>query len=162
MFRLSKITDYGIVLLAHLASAKGSGMQNARELAEQVGLPFPVVSKILKSLARRGVLQSHRGAKGGYSLSRPPQEITVAEMIAALEGPVALTECSSQSTVCCHEASCPVRDPWQLINRTVETALSQITLGDLVDPAGRLHWPLARFLDGQREPRERNDKPTVQ
>jgi FeS assembly SUF system regulator len=145
MFRLSKITDYGIVLLAHLANADEPSVHNARLLAEEVDLPFPVVGKILKSLARRGVLHSHRGAKGGYSLSRPAHEITVAEVIAALEGPVALTECSGSST-CIHEEHCQVRDPWQVINLVVQNALTEITLADLVHSRILAARPLDRFF----------------
>jgi FeS assembly SUF system regulator len=143
LFRLSKITDYGILLLAHLAGRDPGVHHNARELASEVELPLPVVSKILKLLARRGVLQSHRGSKGGYSLSRPATHISVTEMIEALEGPVALTECSSSSSECIHEGTCPVRDPWQVINRVVQDALSDVYLADLVDP----RFPASRPLD---------------
>ena len=135
MFRLSKITDYGIVILAHLAKGDPSATQNAREVATAVELPFPVVGKILKSLARRGILQSHRGSKGGYALLRPHGEITVTDMVSALDGPVALTECNVGPRLCQHEETCPVRDPWHVINRVVEVALSKITLSDLIDPA---------------------------
>ena len=134
MFRLSKITDYGIVLLAHLANRDEDGPHAAREVAQEVDLPLPVVSKILKSLARRGVLQSHRGSKGGYSLLRNPADITVSEMVGALEGPVALTQCNMGPHVCAHEANCAVRGPWHVINRVVEAALSKVTLEDLIDP----------------------------
>lgn len=133
MFRLSKITDYGIVLLAHLAKGDFTTTHNAREVASEVDLPLPVVAKVLKSLARRGILESHRGAKGGYSLARPPEAITVAEMIVALEGPVALTECTLESQLCPHEGSCAVRDPWQVINRVVREALMRVTLANLID-----------------------------
>lgn len=135
MLRLSKITDYGIVILAHLAKGEPSVTHNAREVANQVDLPFPVVGKILKSLARRGMLQSHRGSKGGYALDRLPDEITVADMLCALEGPVALTECNVGPKLCQHEHTCPIRDPWHVINRVVEVALSKITLADLINPS---------------------------
>jgi FeS assembly SUF system regulator len=135
MFRLSKITDYGIVILAHLARSDSSATHTAREVAGETDLPFPVVGKILKSLARRGILQSHRGSRGGYVLVRQPSEITVVEMVGALEGPVALTECNVGPQLCQHESTCPVRDPWHVINRVVEVALSKITLADLIDPA---------------------------
>ena len=133
MFRLSKITDYGIVLLAHLAKDDSDAAHNAREVAADVDLPLPVVAKVLKSLARRGILESHRGPKGGYSLSRRPEAISVSEMIAALEGPVALTECALEGQLCPHERSCAVRDPWQVINGVVSEALSRVTLADLID-----------------------------
>ena len=88
MFRLSKVTDYGIVLLAHLAQSEEQSAHNARDIAGDVGLPVPMVSKILKALARHGVLESQRGSKGGYQLARRPEQLTVADMISALEGPV--------------------------------------------------------------------------
>jgi FeS assembly SUF system regulator len=159
MLRLSKITDYGIVLLAHMASCEGHvpdepgcARHSARELSEDVALPLPVVSKILKSLARGGIIESHRGAKGGYSLRADHQEITVANMIAVLEGPVAMTECSASSGSCLLEHSCSVRDPWQIINRVVNDALSEITLKDLapVDPA--MPRPLDRYFGGSHPP----------
>jgi len=138
VFRLSKITDYGVVLLSHLASrtadADPQSPHAAREVALEVDLPLPVVSKVLKLLARRGILESHRGSKGGYSLTRSPAEITVSEMVDALEGPVALTECNVGPHLCEHEVGCPVRGPWQVINRVVQAALDRVTLADIADP----------------------------
>ena len=93
MIRLGRLTDYGIVLMSHLA-ATDDGPHNARDLAAQTQLPLPAVSKLLKLLARAGLLTSSRGAKGGYALARPASEITVPQMIEALEGPIALTDCT--------------------------------------------------------------------
>ena len=135
MIRLSRITDYGIVLMAHLAGREAGTSHNAREVAGETGLPLPVVSKILKSLARQGLLVSHRGAKGGYGLARVPREITVPEMIQALEGPIGLTECTQHPGACPQEASCDVREPWQHINAVVRDALAAVTLEDLVRPS---------------------------
>ena len=135
LFRLSKGTDYGIRILAHLA--RGAGDPNphtAREVAEDLHLPTPMVSKVMKSLARAGVLESHRGSKGGFSLTRRPEELNVAEMIAALEGPVALTECMVGPSLCAHEGSCRVQEPWSVINRSVQNTLATITLSDLINP----------------------------
>ena len=134
MFRLSRITDYGIVLMAHIAEQGEDSLHTARELADSTELPLPVVSKILKSLTREGLLRSHRGSKGGYSLERSAAEITVPELITALDGPIHLTECASHSGACAKEASCHVREPWQRINAAVEDALSRITLEDLISP----------------------------
>ena len=136
MFRISRITDYGIVLMAHLAERDGGTPCNAREISEATRLPLPVVSKILKSLAREELLVSHRGAKGGYSLARGPEEIRVTEMISALEGPFGLTECAIHPGACAQESSCHVREPWQRINRAVHSALDHVTLSDLVAPPG--------------------------
>jgi len=128
---MSRITDYGLVLLTHLAG-EPRRLHNARELAEATHLPAPVVSKILKVLARAGFLESHRGIKGGYSLARPAAEVSVVEVIDALEGPIALTECGTGS--CEREASCRVRAPWQRINRVVRQSLEDVHLSDLVAP----------------------------
>ncbi len=132
MFRLSKTTDYGIVLMAQLASSPDRAPQNARELAQSADLPIPMVSKILKALAREGLLVSQRGSKGGYQLARPPESLTVSEMIRVLDGPVALTDCAIGPALCSHESLCSVREPWQLISRVVEKALADVTLADLV------------------------------
>ena len=132
MLKLSKTTDYGIVLLAHLASKPDQGPQNARELAADAALPVPMVSKVLKALAREGLLVSQRGSKGGYRLSRDPEMLSVSEIIRVLEGPLALTDCAVGPALCEHETGCAVREPWQQISRVVEDALSEITLADLV------------------------------
>jgi FeS assembly SUF system regulator len=133
MLRISKLTDYGIVLLAHFADRPGE-TRNARELAESTGLPFPAVGKVLKALAQEGLLVSHRGARGGYALARPASEISVAEIIEALEGPIALMECSAGPGHCEKEATCRVRDPWQLIQDAIRSTLSGVSLRGLARP----------------------------
>ncbi|HBZ69106.1 MAG TPA: SUF system Fe-S cluster assembly regulator [Deltaproteobacteria bacterium] len=133
MIRMSKLTDYGIVLLAELGSQHDAAPHNARELSLRTHLPLPVVSKLLKALAREGVLLSHRGAKGGYSLSRQPEQISVAEVIRVLEGPIALTECGTPG-LCAQEQLCQVRTPWQRINEVIRDALSHVTLAELIAP----------------------------
>jgi FeS assembly SUF system regulator len=134
VIRLSRITDYGIVLMVQLASSEDSAARNARNLAAETDLPVPVVSKVLKSLARGGLLASQRGSKGGYTLARPPEDISVPEMISALEGPISLTECTVHPGACSQESSCDVREPWQRINAAVHSALAEITLADLAAP----------------------------
>ena len=109
--------------------------RNARQVATAAGLPLPVVRKILKVLTREGLLASHRGSRGGYSLARSPEQISAAEMIAALDGPISLTDCAVHTGVCEQEASCHVREPWQRINAVVHHALSSVTLADLAGPA---------------------------
>ena len=135
MFRLSRITDYGIVLMAHIAEQPDGALHSARDVADRTQLPLPVVSKILKSLTRKGLLRSHRGSKGGYSLERAAGEISVPDLITALDGPIRLTECASHTGACANEPSCHVREPWQRINAAVEEALARITLADLISPA---------------------------
>ncbi|MBI2963092.1 MAG: SUF system Fe-S cluster assembly regulator [Deltaproteobacteria bacterium] len=137
MIRMTKLTDYGIVLLTHIARDPERLTRNAPELAAAAHLPLPTVSKILKVLAREGLLVPHRGAKGGFSLARAPEEITVLDVIGALEGPIALTECSAHGTERCDiETLCPVSANWQRINRTVLGALRGITLVEMAASFG--------------------------
>ena len=145
MFLLSKGTDYGIRILAHLARDEPGMTHNAREVAGDLHLPAPMVSKVMKSLARADVLASHRGPGGGFSLVRQPDELSVAEMISALEGPVALTECQIGPSVCQHEGNCSVQEPWSVINRSVQNTLATITLSDIVNP----NFPLIQVTSPQ-------------
>ncbi len=135
MIRLTKQTDYGIVLMTQLAASSDS-LWSATDLSVATRLPTPMVSKILKLLVRSELLDSQRGAKGGYSLSRPASEISVAEIIAALEGPIAMTECVEESTdECSYESFCGARANWQTINQAVREALEGITLSDMAAPS---------------------------
>jgi FeS assembly SUF system regulator len=132
MIRITKQTDYGIVLLTHLAVTPERQL-NAPELAGETRLPLPMVSKILKLLVREGVLVSHRGVKGGYGLARLPEEISMAEVISALEGPIAITECIDENSGCTHEPFCGVRGRWHRINTALREALEGITLAEMAD-----------------------------
>ena len=136
MIRLTKQTDYAIVLMSQIADSDAE-RHTASELAEQTLLPQPMVSKILKLLAKGELLESHRGAKGGYTLVKAPGEVSVAAIIAALEGPIAITECTTETPhECSYEASCRLRGNWHRINDAVRKALEAITLEDmsLTDP----------------------------
>ncbi len=119
--------------MADLASCGDDEAHNARQLAQQTQLPPPVVGKLLKQLTREGLLNSQRGSKGGYSLARPPHQISLVEMVTALEGPVGITQCAIHPGSCAQEENCHVRDPWQRINQAVANALANITLADLSD-----------------------------
>lgn len=135
MIRMTKLTDYGIVLLTYIARHPERLTRNAPELAAAVHLPLPTVSKILKILAREGLLVPHRGAKGGFSLARAPEEITILDVIGALEGQIALTECSAHGLERCGiETLCPVSTNWRRINRAVLDALRGITLTEISAP----------------------------
>jgi FeS assembly SUF system regulator len=133
MFRMTKLTDYGIVILTHFASHDDREAHTAREVAQETRLPLPTVGKLLKQLSHEGLLVSHRGTKGGYTLARLPKEITVASIIAALEGPVSITECHTPG-ICEHEHFCSVKPNWQVINRTIRNALDGLTLADMARP----------------------------
>ncbi|MGD9764724.1 MAG: SUF system Fe-S cluster assembly regulator [Candidatus Binatia bacterium] len=142
MVRISRLTDYGIVLLTHMASHP-ERMYTASEAAAEAHLPLPTVSKLLRRLAKQRLLASHRGVKGGYGLARPPEEMTVASVVAALEGPIAITTCSgSTPSDCQHEGRCPVRTHWNLINLAVRQALDSITLADLAGPPRQMVVPM--------------------
>jgi len=135
MIRASRLADYGLLLMTQMARGDGAVLRNAQSLAVESGLPLPTVSKILKELLHGGLLVSHRGPKGGYCLTRDAREITVAEIIAVLEGEIAMTECShTASGVCGLEQMCPIRANMQVISYAVRAALEQVTLSDLVQP----------------------------
>ncbi|MDX1500734.1 MAG: SUF system Fe-S cluster assembly regulator [Thermoanaerobaculia bacterium] len=134
---MTKQADYGIVLLTRMAP-EPARLFTAAELAEETQLPQPTASKILKLLARGGLLLSQRGVHGGYSLSRAPEEISVAEVIGALDGPIAITECIDDGPgECSHERLCPVRGNWQRINLAIRRALEGISLAEMSHPLPR-------------------------
>ena len=134
MIRLGKLTDYGLVLLTYMARSHAESLHTARELAAESRLPLPTVSKILKQLLQSGVLVSSRGIKGGYALARDPREISISEVIADLEGPIALTECSTDLSGCDLEQCCPIKNNQRVINAAVRGALERLTLADLIHP----------------------------
>lgn len=133
MIRVSKLTDYGFLLLTRFSQTGLHQVHNARDVSSEVGVPQPTVSKLLKALARGGLLKAHRGAKGGYALARPAEQITVAEVISALEGPIGITDCSSDEG-CGLEGMCPTRTNWRRINAAVYRALEEITLAEMLVP----------------------------
>ncbi len=135
MLRITKLTDYGIQVLAHLAEHEGQGPRAARDIAGGTCLPLPTVGKILRTLTRAGLLASQRGAQGGYRLARPPEEISVAEIITTFEGPIALTEClSGESATCGVEPICQTRGNWGRISRAIRHALEEIPLSEIARP----------------------------
>lgn len=137
MFRMNKLSDYGLVLLTHFARQPGRSHLSACELASETHLPLPTVGKLLKVLTRAGILESHRGARGGYSLARQPDEIPVTEILFALEGPIGITECIDHGGLCEYESGCPTRPHFVRLNQVVLAALDKVTLLDLADPADR-------------------------
>jgi FeS assembly SUF system regulator len=144
MIRISRLTDYGIMLMTHLAQHGAGDVRTARDLSAEAHLPAPTVSKILKQLARQGLLEAHRGARGGFSLSRPASAISILEVIRALEGPFGITECSAYPAERCElELRCPVGRNWQIINRAVRSALEAITLADMARPLPQTLVPAA-------------------
>lgn len=136
MLRITKQTDYGIMLLARLATLPEGSVLSTREAAKWSGLSRPMVSKILKSLAREQLVASQRGASGGYTLARRPQDTTVAGVIRALEGPISMVECGVDTGHCEQEPICPARVNWSRINREIENALERIPISEMVTACG--------------------------
>jgi FeS assembly SUF system regulator len=130
MLRMSKLTDYGTLVLSQLAAQHG-GIASAGQVADATHLGPATVSKVLKSLAHAGLVVSARGVQGGYALARPAEDISAAEIIDALEGPVAITECSSKNSCCDLEEFCRVGRAWQRINWSIRKALEDVSLADL-------------------------------
>ncbi len=130
MLRISKLTDYGTIILACLAATPGSRL-TAAELAERTHVGLPTVSKLLKSFHRAGLLTSTRGSRGGYLLARPASAISAATIIDAIEGPVAITECSGIHSACDLEQSCSTGSAWQRINGAIRRSLDDISLAQL-------------------------------
>ncbi|WP_296058366.1 SUF system Fe-S cluster assembly regulator [uncultured Amphritea sp.] len=133
MLRISKFTDYGTVILALMAHNPAS-THSAASVTRQVGLPGSTVSKLLKMMSRSGLLTSCRGKQGGYTLAKAPQEISLAEVIEALEGPIGITECSRQNGLCQVETHCAIRRQWQGVNGVIHNALQQVSLATLLHP----------------------------
>ena len=137
MLRISKLTDYGTVVLGYLANHAGN-VCSAAEVAAATGIAAPTVSKLLKSLTRAGVVTSTRGAAGGYELARSAADISAADVIDALEGPVSITECSAADSHCDLEDVCNVGGTWQRINVAIRRALDDVSLVDLTHASSQL------------------------
>ena len=134
MLRMGKLTDYGIVMMRYLAMERAT-QHSAHSLSDAVKMPLPTVRKVLKLLTQGGLLISERGATGGYSLSRTPEQISIAEIITVIEGPIALTECVSDDSTCEQEMHCAVQANWARINDAVFHALDEVKLADLLLPS---------------------------
>ncbi len=135
MLRLSKLTDYAVVVLVRLSGSEG--VQTSPCIAAAIGIPEPTVAKVLKALAGSGLVASQRGAHGGYRLMRPLGAIPIADVIAAIDGPIALTACVDGGAGCEAEWICPVRGRWDPVNEAIQQALSAITLADMQAPPRR-------------------------
>jgi FeS assembly SUF system regulator len=131
MFKLNRLTDYGVVVLTQM-TWNPDDLRTARQIAQDTGVPLPTVAKLLNALAHERLITSHRGVAGGYTLNRPAEAISVAEIIQVLEGPIALTACvDGASGGCDVESLCPMRGNWDKVNKAIFGALSQVTLADM-------------------------------
>ena len=135
MIILSKLADYGVILASHLA-ADPERQMTAAALATEARLPRATVAKVLKALAHGGVVAGARGAAGGYRLARPATAISIAEVVAAIDGAIGLTQCTSHKPSCERSDFCPTRTPWQRINHAVGAALGAVTLAEMLPQPG--------------------------
>ena len=132
MIRLTNLADYAVVVMTAAAREPGSKLSAAR-VAEVTGIPAPTVAKLMGTLARGGLLVASRGVAGGFSLALPPGDISVAAIVEAVDGPIALTNClAGDAHDCAIEGHCGVRGHWGPINRAVRDALAAVTLAELV------------------------------
>ncbi len=130
MLRLSKLTDYAVVVLVHLEAS--AGVTTSPVLAQETGVPEPTVAKVLKALSGAGLVVSQRGARGGYRLAGRLEDIPVARVITAIDGPISLAACVDGAVGGCEaQGLCPVRGRWDRVNTAIRTALTRITLADM-------------------------------
>ena len=142
MFRLNRLTDYAVVVMTRMTH-RPDEVHTAPQIATDTGIPLPTVAKLLNALARDCMVESHRGASGGYTLGRPASEITIAEIIQAMEGPIALTACVEGSGHSCEvECLCPMRGNWNRVNQAIHDALSGVSLSEMAAPCLHLFGPL--------------------
>ena len=146
MLRITKLTDYAVLVLADMIRPDVGDSRAARDVAERTRIPQPTVSKVLKLLARSHLVTSERGKNGGYRLARGADGISIADIVDAVEGQIAVTECSSDSRGCCElEGKCPTEHNWVRINEAIRQALRGITLADMVRPNLPVLIPLRRL-----------------
>jgi len=153
MIRLSRLTDYAVVLLSYMGKEGSKDLWAASDLAEKSGLPMPTVAKVLKLLAKTGMISAQRGATGGYKLTRPASEIKVVEIIEAMDGPVNITDCSDGGLHkdCQLCGKCPMTIGWRKVNAVIRHALENISLAEMEIVA--VPFPVqereARLAEGQ-------------
>jgi FeS assembly SUF system regulator len=133
MLRIGKLTDYAMLILSQMAK-ESHVVLSASILAELLHLPLPTVSKVLKILADNGLVNSIRGADGGYHLARAPEAISIADVITAMEGDLAMTECCEASSLCSIETLCTMRENWRQINGTIHLFLARLSISDMLKP----------------------------
>ena len=131
MLRLSREADYGLIALMYMANRPAERLAYRREIAEAHGIPTEFLAKVLQKLARGGLIRSYRGTQGGYALARTPAEITLADVVEAVEGPVALVECQCASYECEQELSCTVKHALTGVQREIRRVLGCISLVDI-------------------------------
>lgn len=141
MLRVTRLTDYATLVLAALAAAPAR-VHSAAELAELARLELPTVAKVLKPLARAGLVESFRGAAGGYRLARAAEDIPLIDVVEAIEGPLGMTECSGEHSSCEHESHCGLQSHWRYVNDVIANALRGVSLAQMLAPGASKRIPL--------------------
>lgn len=131
MLKLTKKADYGLIALKHLAGVQSGESASAKEIADQYGIPLPLLSKVLQKLTKEGFLQAVYGTNGGYRLARNPVEISALEVIRAIDGPLILTSCFTENRECNHSGKCSVREPLRKIHERILAVLEGITISEM-------------------------------
>ncbi|MBC7928073.1 MAG: Rrf2 family transcriptional regulator [Bryobacteraceae bacterium] len=129
MLKLTRKADYGLIALKHMALKHGCA--SAREIADSYGIPLPLLSKVLQTLAKNGFVQAEHGASGGYRLRREPQKITTLEVIRSIDGPIFLTSCFTEDHICGLAGKCNVREPLRKVHEEIQRLLQSITIADM-------------------------------
>ena len=136
MLRFTKRADYGLMAIHYIASHGEDGAVSAKRIAEEFYIPQERLAKILQRLAKKKLITSHNGPKGGYVLTRAPEEITIGQVVRALEGPVRIVSCMVENDDCPQFSRCSLRGPVQKIQASISAVLDTMTLAELaVEPA---------------------------
>ncbi|HEY9132982.1 MAG TPA: SUF system Fe-S cluster assembly regulator [Dyella sp.] len=143
MLRVSRLTDYATVVMTCMASHPDDVLSTA-QIADETHLELPTVSKLLKALGHAALVESFRGVNGGYRLARPASEISLAQIVEAMEGPIGMTECSAADGQCERASQCSVRGSWQQVNQVVERTLKAMSLADMLVPPQTIASPTGR------------------
>lgn len=147
MIKLGKMTDYAITLLVQLSREGGDVACSAPELAEKTGISEPTVSKVLKQLAKEKLVESSRGAAGGYKLARDPAALSICAVIEAMEGPISIVACvEGMGESCKAESHCPARGKWDPVNAAIRTALQDVTLADMAGQGSCCRKPASHLI----------------
>lgn len=142
MLRFSKKADYALIALADLASRQDGASSSAREIAERYNIPVELMAKVLQRLVRMGMVASHQGTRGGYHLARDAAQISVADVIQGIDGPVLVTACSDEDESCDQYATCNVRDPLWRLKDSIVQLLATFTVNELVMDDGTEPLPV--------------------
>src|SRR5580658_10868543 len=139
MLRLTKKADYGLMALKYLAEQGDAVARSAKDIAEAYHIPPPLLAKILQTLAKSGLLVSHAGTNGGYSLARPAKDISAFEVIRAIDGPLFITSCITIHGACDLAGHCTIKEPLRKVNDSIKDLLSNIYISDLVEMSDAAH-----------------------